>query len=598
MGDSMPPQAQDGQAATCGAVDDIGCSSHCAAANVGSVASGEGSKGAAGVGTRGIDGQRSVEHVGSDDGILELGVLADDDFTFDLLNANLDDPLPLGPGPGGSEDFFSKASVEGAKGANGAKPEVAVGKSKSKSPSKGTVTNKAGSEEGAELEVELGEEGGNSNGKARARPRKRAPRKNPEACRQYRERQKQDVQRLRERNDELSESRDEFLSRIAELQAEVQVLRGENSVDLEMENQLLRAEVRQHKVFVRHFMDASARLPDTSHEEQYRVLNGGLESAVGQVVGLAVTSAADSSWKVAQDFSVGDGMVVSTVYQYLPLGASRKDAKRVNVRMEMRGIPIEASEVSNFFWGMFGDEGMIKALHASHQAADGRERSVDKIELPCNDSIPAEFQQARLIRMFRVRVAAAAAAEAHAGAGAYAGAGAGAGAGAEAGAGAASEPVAGGGAFEMVYTVAKKASTLYPATFTLPRHRRDGDHEANRNVDAHITVSASANTNVMERANLGELELESAASKGAAGLRRLESSLVNGHIAYPDQDDPLHVSHLTAIGSYPLEGLIITGGGVTIDTFSDDGVVNEKLARAFQVSYKLLIHKKVTLAGR
>ena len=74
------------------------------------------------------------------------------------------------------------------------------------------------------------------------KPRKKDP-KNAERCRQQREKRKQEKTLELKDNLRLKRERNEFLESIAELELEVQALRGQNAVDLAKENELLKFEL-------------------------------------------------------------------------------------------------------------------------------------------------------------------------------------------------------------------------------------------------------------------------------------------------------------------------------------------------------------------
>mmetsp|Transcript_12746 Transcript_12746/g.24731 ORF Transcript_12746/g.24731 Transcript_12746/m.24731 type:complete len:284 (+) Transcript_12746:727-1578(+) len=120
------------------------------------------------------------------------------------------------------------------------------------------------------------------------------------ASRATRQKRKREREELKKRNETLEKDRDTYLARIAQLQTEVQALRDCGSINLCKENELLRVEIRKHKAFIRSIVSATRAVPKLTSEEQYRLVRSGSDSAVGQIVGLAYTSAVDNSWHWSQ----------------------------------------------------------------------------------------------------------------------------------------------------------------------------------------------------------------------------------------------------------------------------------------------------------
>mmetsp|Transcript_403 Transcript_403/g.937 ORF Transcript_403/g.937 Transcript_403/m.937 type:complete len:676 (-) Transcript_403:122-2149(-) len=162
--------------------------------------------------------------------------------------------------------------------------------------------------------------------------------RNAANCRRFREKRKRNVQELREKHEELLADKREFEHRIEELQTEVDLLRhaGGAAVDLRLENELLRLEVKRHRVFVENVVRAGMqnRPAEVSTEEAYRVLRGGVDATAGMMHGLLYTSASDPSWKEAQPIGLPNGKHLRLRYQYLPVGSTPETARRLNLRID------------------------------------------------------------------------------------------------------------------------------------------------------------------------------------------------------------------------------------------------------------------------
>eukprot|EP00515_Schizochytrium_aggregatum_P008644 CAMPEP_0202072190 /NCGR_PEP_ID=MMETSP0964-20121228/2278_1 /ASSEMBLY_ACC=CAM_ASM_000500 /TAXON_ID=4773 /ORGANISM="Schizochytrium aggregatum, Strain ATCC28209" /LENGTH=523 /DNA_ID=CAMNT_0048639211 /DNA_START=125 /DNA_END=1696 /DNA_ORIENTATION=+ len=206
-----------------------------------------------------------------------------------------------------------------------------------------SATNSIGSDQESEADK----------GTAGAKQRKK---RLAEACRRFRARRKEEVAQLKRKNETLEGEREELLSRIAQLQTEVQAFRDHGAVDLARENSLLRSEIRLHKRFIMTIANATRMLVDIPDEERFRVLLSGLNSAVGQCVGLCYTSSADESWTVAKPFYVeGQGYAYVRI-QVLPLGCADHEMKRINMRLDMPGRTESFDELYGTFYNLWLEE--------------------------------------------------------------------------------------------------------------------------------------------------------------------------------------------------------------------------------------------------
>lgn len=155
------------------------------------------------------------------------------------------------------------------------------------------------------------------------------------ACRRFRAKRKMQIASLEERNKELELARKEYRHRIADLQLEAQMLRGEGEVHLRKENELLRVEIQRYKRFIQTIVDTASSAAKVQPEESYRLLCDGIDSAAGQVMGLLYTSARDlTSWKQA-DTVMLDEIAITVKIQYLPHGSTSKTSTRTNIRVDL-----------------------------------------------------------------------------------------------------------------------------------------------------------------------------------------------------------------------------------------------------------------------
>jgi len=140
---------------------------------------------------------------------------------------------------------------------------------------------------------------------------------------------------------------------IANLQNEIQNLKNNQcifgKIDLETENLLLRAEVKRHKMFIQQVTRlACSTVPkyQFSPQERIKLANNGIESAIGQLLGMCYTSIVDRNW--TQPFRFDPkieklaGVTIICRYQLLPLGSTPKTAARINIRQDVHNMPLES----------------------------------------------------------------------------------------------------------------------------------------------------------------------------------------------------------------------------------------------------------------
>ena len=197
------------------------------------------------------------------------------------------------------------------------------------------------------------------------------------ACRATRAKRKREKEDLAERNVRLERDRDSFLATIADLQTEVQSLRDAGAIDLAKENELLRTEISLHKQFILNIVSATRSVPSTTEEERFRVVKQGADSAVGQVIGLAFTSAADPSW-LSSTLGVRRGpgpqaprAQLPLKMQLLPLGSDLSSFKRANIRVDLPDREEELETLRDMIWLTWTREDLVqRMIHGISQTAE------------------------------------------------------------------------------------------------------------------------------------------------------------------------------------------------------------------------------------
>jgi len=102
------------------------------------------------------------------------------------------------------------------------------------------------------------------------------------ASRASRARRKRELEDLRDENKRLREERSQFLSKIGELQMKVEHMRERGSTDMRVENELLRAQLEEHKRFVSCFKKLCDGAP-TSLNARHMIYKQGSDSAQEQI---------------------------------------------------------------------------------------------------------------------------------------------------------------------------------------------------------------------------------------------------------------------------------------------------------------------------
>jgi len=197
------------------------------------------------------------------------------------------------------------------------------------------------------------------------------------ACRATRAKKKQEKDDLKSRNEKLEKEREIYLAQIAHLQTQVQMLREAGSVDLKLENELLVAEINKHQGFVQQLVKATHAIPSCTDEERYRYIRSGIDSAIGQILGLCFTSQMDPNWKTASMMAFSTK--VQMKYQMLPLGtASWKDVRRANIRVDLPARHESLDTLERKFWNLWADpvycEELMRRSYSSDTVTVGLEK--------------------------------------------------------------------------------------------------------------------------------------------------------------------------------------------------------------------------------
>jgi hypothetical protein len=214
------------------------------------------------------------------------------------------------------------------------------------------------------------DDGGEDDDEKKAKRRKQIA----AASRMSRARRKRELEDLRDENERLREERSQFLAKIGELQLKVESLREQGSSDMRVENELLRAQLEEHKRFVSCFKRLSEGAP-SSVNARHAIYRQGADTAHAHVLGLISQSQADD-WQQAtvpleadlpyQNFSVfykfkDDYGSASGGGAGEPGG--RPARRRLNLRVDVLFPGIDAASLSDFFWDSFSNSATQQRLY-------------------------------------------------------------------------------------------------------------------------------------------------------------------------------------------------------------------------------------------
>jgi len=208
---------------------------------------------------------------------------------------------------------------------------------------------------------------------------------NAAACRRHRLRRKIEREELQKRIDTMVEERDIYMSRIADLQSEVEALRCAGlttDARLRMENELLRMQVQKMRNSVSRLVKGVEQAEtQASDEETAMLLRGCQDSSVAQVLGIGY-GCYDKSWLEGRRFKLFPEApyTIGFRYQLLPLGCDRESARRVVVRFDMPARDhfclLNAAEMFRVIWGSLSDPDFLDRVEHDIQGFTGKIRDI------------------------------------------------------------------------------------------------------------------------------------------------------------------------------------------------------------------------------
>mmetsp|Transcript_8898 Transcript_8898/g.10174 ORF Transcript_8898/g.10174 Transcript_8898/m.10174 type:complete len:477 (+) Transcript_8898:223-1653(+) len=179
------------------------------------------------------------------------------------------------------------------------------------------------------------------------------------ASRATRAKKKRQLEELRDQHIRLTQEREDFLSTIADLQMNVMALRESGSIDLRLENDLLRAELQEHKQFIGQLRRVVDGLPTTHLGKRVLMLRGA-DTATSQTLGLLSTSMFDPTWNPGKIVRFPQ---IRMHYQRLPHGSIYQNAKRVTFRVDLPFVPVKAEDFAEVIWSVWEESDLAERLN-------------------------------------------------------------------------------------------------------------------------------------------------------------------------------------------------------------------------------------------
>lgn len=389
--------------------------------------------------------------------------------------------------------------------------------------------------------------------------------RNAEACRRTRRKRKAHEENLRLRNAELEASREHFLKRIADLQFQVNSLRMTGTIDLRKENELLRAEIRKHKVYISNVIDAVQKEPQVKLEERARLLKRVVDGAICQCIGMAHTSI---NWREMYSLRLDDGMEVRFLFETLPKDVPLAEAKRITLRCEAYAIPAEPQGLNAILSNLWADEKRKERFSQIITPPEGILRRFLTFVCPELDQAKEFLGDERLgVYTFE-------------------------------------EAKAGDSPTRVVMSCCTATRDLVPdAILTLGKERNSSGADSSF---GELTASAAAAAASGAKGNAGVVPCcVFAATTCGDELKRahievgpdasLDAKIFNGHVVVPSSDDP-NQCHLVLILSTPIGDFPgLTALGHIVD---EDGLASENFKQYFAAHLNFFLDELVEAANK
>ncbi|CAK8989359.1 Uncharacterized protein SCF082_LOCUS1773 [Durusdinium trenchii] len=182
---------------------------------------------------------------------------------------------------------------------------------------------------------------------------------NAEMCRRSRDKRRREQEILSTRTKHLEVEQELFKEKISTLEMELQALTSSPSLgldgvaDLEMENRILRDEVRKHRKLV-HTIASTVSDNLYSPQEKYLLMRRATASARRQMLGVASAAALGEAagWKEHKPFYLeACGVDLRGRVKFLPEGSTFKTCHRIQHVVMYDELPFKYQELTELMWG-------------------------------------------------------------------------------------------------------------------------------------------------------------------------------------------------------------------------------------------------------
>lgn len=172
-----------------------------------------------------------------------------------------------------------------------------------------------------------------------------------ESSRLARQKRKQEVSGLVEENKKLRQERAEFIARIEKLTAAIQELREKGDIDVHLENELLKAQLEEHSLFVVALRQMANGIP-TSETAKNRIYKKGADFAVNHVLSVLRRSVDEKpKWIVAHPLNGDLKQIVQVSFRY---ARECETSKILHVRIDHSlESSVDINQVSELYWRLW-----------------------------------------------------------------------------------------------------------------------------------------------------------------------------------------------------------------------------------------------------
>lgn len=183
------------------------------------------------------------------------------------------------------------------------------------------------------------------------------------ASRKAREKRKQAMDELKKDNAKLRQERMTFLNKINELQAKVNEMRSNGECDVQLENELLRAQLQEHKRFLGSCFKLHYGIPSSNKTRQN--LNEQASSfAETYVQSLLSRSSVEQDWvetEIPTDHSkyLKKGFNCTGIHKFV-----HSPAKCLHLRFDLVFRDVSIDTVANVYWSMWTNPDYVRKMYS------------------------------------------------------------------------------------------------------------------------------------------------------------------------------------------------------------------------------------------